>query len=97
MQLIPFVCAFYAFESPLFYSHYNREGDVIVNPFAMGTHGGDLVGGAPFTVAHFRALHSAISHFPSCIFPSIIVDTHIINLPFIVSFAYKHFQTEFCA
>jgi hypothetical protein len=38
MQLIPFVCAFYVFEYPLFYNHYNREGDVIVIPFAMGTH-----------------------------------------------------------
>jgi hypothetical protein len=38
MQFIPFVCAFYVFESPLFYNHYNHEGDVIVIPFAMGTH-----------------------------------------------------------
>jgi hypothetical protein len=30
MQLIPFVHAFYAFESPLFYSHHNREGDVTI-------------------------------------------------------------------
>jgi hypothetical protein len=36
MQLIPFVRAFYAFEFPLFYNHHNREGDVIVIPFAMG-------------------------------------------------------------
>jgi hypothetical protein len=38
MQLIPFLCALYAFEFPLFYSHHNREGDVIINPFAKGTH-----------------------------------------------------------
>jgi hypothetical protein len=35
MQFIPFVHAFYAFESPLFYSHHNHEGDVTVIPFAM--------------------------------------------------------------
>jgi hypothetical protein len=37
IQLIPFVYAFYAFESPLFYSHHNFEGEVMVIPFAMGT------------------------------------------------------------
>jgi hypothetical protein len=45
IQLIPFVYAFYAFESPLFNSHRNREVDVIIIPFAMGTHQGDLLGG----------------------------------------------------
>jgi hypothetical protein len=37
MQLIPFVHAFYAFESPLFYNHRNHEGDITVIPSAMGT------------------------------------------------------------
>jgi hypothetical protein len=41
IQFIPFVRAFYAFKSPLFYSHCNREGDVTIIPFAMGTHQGD--------------------------------------------------------
>jgi hypothetical protein len=66
MQFIPFVhafYAFYAFESPLFYSHHNCEGDVIVIPFAMGTHQGDPLGGALFTFTHFRLciLQSVIS------------------------------------
>jgi hypothetical protein len=48
IQLIPFVLAFYAFyafESPLFYSHHNHESDVIIIPSAMGTCQGDLLGG----------------------------------------------------
>jgi len=48
----PFICAFYAFESPLFYSHYNRDGNIIVIPFAMGTCQGDLLGGALFVIIH---------------------------------------------
>ncbi len=36
IQFIPFVHAFYAFESPLFYNHHNREGNVIIIPSAMG-------------------------------------------------------------
>jgi hypothetical protein len=91
IQFILFVHAFYAFESPLFYSHYNCEGDVIIIPFVMGIHQSDPLGEALFTLAHFRALHSTTNHFPSYLFPSIINDTHIIGPPLIVSSAYEHF------
>ncbi len=64
IQLIIFVCAFYAFEYPILYSHYNREGIIIVIPFAMGTHQGDLVGKALFVLAHFLALCSKGSWYP---------------------------------
>ncbi len=45
---------------------------------------------------HFRALDFIVSNFPSCLFPSIVDDTHIIGPFSIVSFAYEHFQTELC-
>jgi hypothetical protein len=38
IQLIPFVHAFYAFDSPFFYNHHNCEGKVMVIPSTMGTH-----------------------------------------------------------
>jgi hypothetical protein len=96
IQLIPFVHAFYAFESPMFYfyNHYNHEGDVTLIPFTMGTHQGDPLGKAIFSLTHFKALCFTISCFPSCLFPSIANDTHIINPSSIVSSAYEHFQTE---
>jgi hypothetical protein len=47
----------------------------------MGTRQGDLLGGALFTLTHFRALHSTTNHFPSYIFPSITNDIHIIGPP----------------
>jgi hypothetical protein len=94
IQLIPFVCAFYAFESPLFYNHHNRDGEVMVIPSTMGTHQGDPLGGALFALVHFRVLCSIASHFPSCLFPSITDDIHIINPPSIVSSTYEHFQTQ---
>jgi hypothetical protein len=97
MQLIPFVRALYAFESPLFYSHRNRVGYVLIIPSTMGTCQGDLLGGALFTLVHFRALRSTTSHFPSCLFPSIVDDIHIICPSFIISSTYEHFQTELCA
>jgi hypothetical protein len=65
MQLIPFVRACYAFEFPLFHNHRNHEDDVTIIPFVMGTRQGDPLGGALFTLAHFRALHSIANHFLS--------------------------------
>jgi hypothetical protein len=44
IQFIPFGCAFYAFDFPLIYCHYNHEGDVTIIPFTMGTHQGDPLG-----------------------------------------------------
>jgi hypothetical protein len=47
IQFIPFVHTFYAFESPLFYNHHNREFDVIIIASTMGTCqgvlGGDII------------------------------------------------------
>jgi len=81
IQLIPFVHAFYAFKSLLFYSHHNHESDVTIIPFAMGIPQGDPVGGgeggALFILAHFWVLHSTSIHFPSHLFPSIAYDIHI--------------------
>jgi hypothetical protein len=94
IQFILFVHAFYAFEFPLFYNHHNHEGDVMVIPSTMGTHQGDLLGGALFALTHFKALCSINNHFPFCLSPSIGNDTHIINLPSIVSYAYEHFKIE---
>jgi hypothetical protein len=57
MQLIPFVHAFYAFESPLFYSHHNHESDVMIIMSTMQTCQGDPLGGALFALIHYMALH----------------------------------------
>jgi hypothetical protein len=85
IQFNPFLHAFYAFESPLFYSHWNFKSEVIVIPFAMGTHQGDPLGGALFV------LHSTTSHFSFLLFSSIIDDIHIIGPFLIVSSTYEHF------
>jgi hypothetical protein len=79
IQFIPFVHAFYAFESPLFYHHYSCESDVIIIPSAMGTYQGDLLRGALFALTHFKAMHSTTNQFLSCLFPSIANDNHIIS------------------
>jgi hypothetical protein len=97
IQFIFYICALYACESPLFHSHRNHEGDVTIISFTMGTHQGDFLGGGGlFALAHFKALCSIISHFPFCLFPSIVDDIHIIgpHPPSIISFAYEHFQTK---
>ncbi len=94
MQFIPFVHALYPFESPLFYNHCNCEGNITIILFAMGICQGDALGRALFALAHFRALHSIVSHFPSRLFPAIVDDTHIVSFLSIVSSTYEHFQTK---
>jgi len=84
----------YAFESFLFYNHRNCEGDVIVIPFAIGTHESDPLEGALFALTHFRVFCFPTNHFISCLFPSIVNDIHIIVPPSIVSFTYEHFWIE---
>jgi len=70
MQLIPFDHAFNAFESPIFYNHYNYGGNITVIPVAVGTYQGDPLGGALFALAHFRALHFITNH------PFFSISTH---------------------
>jgi hypothetical protein len=36
IKFIPFVRAFYAFEFPLFYNHYNCENDITIIPSPWG-------------------------------------------------------------
>jgi hypothetical protein len=45
IQFIPFVCAFYAFQSPLFYGHRNCECDATIIPSTKGAPKGDPLGG----------------------------------------------------
>ncbi len=90
IQFIPFVCALYAFESYLFYSYHNRENDVTINPFAMGTCQGDPLGRALFILTHFTVLPYITNHFLSYLFPSITNNTHIISPFSIVSSIYEH-------
>jgi hypothetical protein len=95
IQFIPFVHAFNAFVSPLIFNHYDYEDHVIINlPSIMGTHQNDPMGGALFTLTHFKTLHSTTSHFPSYLFSSIIDHIHIISSPSIMSYTYEHFQIE---
>jgi hypothetical protein len=76
--------AFYAFESPLFYSHHNHDGNVTISPSAMGTHQNDPLGGALFALTHLKALHFMINYLSSYLFPFITNDIHIIGPPSIV-------------
>jgi len=94
VQFIPFVRAFYAFVSPLFYNHHNHESDVTIIPSIMGTCQSDALKRALFTLAHFKALCFIINHFLSYLFRSIADNTHIISPPSIISYVYEHFKNQ---
>jgi hypothetical protein len=74
----------------MFYSHHNHEGEVMIIPCIMETYQNDPLKSALFALTHFRTLHSIASHFPSCLFPYIVDDIHIIGPLSIISSAYEH-------
>ncbi len=47
--------------------------------------------------SYLKDLHFIISYFPSCLFPSIVNDIHIIGSLSIISFIYEHFWTKLSA
>jgi hypothetical protein len=59
----------------------------------MGTQQDDPLRGALFVLVHFKTLRSIINRLPSCLFPSIVENIHIIDT-FTTSSIYEHFQTE---
>jgi hypothetical protein len=77
--IYPFLCVFYAIESPLYYNQPKHESNVIIIPSTMGTHQATPRKGT------IRSLFSTTKCFPSCLFPFIIDDIHIIGPLSIVS------------
>ncbi len=53
-----------AFESPLFYNHYNCDDDVIVIPSTMGIRQGDPPGRALFDLIHLMTLCFTVNDSP---------------------------------
>jgi hypothetical protein len=47
--------------------------------------------GLLFVLTHFWTLRCFVKVFPSCIFPSLVNNIHIINLASIVPFSFEHF------
>jgi hypothetical protein len=92
-QLIPFIQSFYAPQHPFLFSHHFIIGNLFIIQSFIGTRQGDLMGGPLFVLIHFHALCSSTSLFPSCLFPSVANDTHIIGPTLIVSQVFHHFSS----
>jgi hypothetical protein len=78
----------------MFYNHCNGEDNVIIIPLPWGFVKMILGGRGIILFVHFRALRFTTNHFPSCLFPSIADDIHIVGPLSIISSTYEHFQTE---
>jgi hypothetical protein len=55
------------------------EGVTIIES-TLGTKQGDPLGGPLLVLAHYRTFLKTIAHATSCVFPSLIDDTHIMGL-----------------
>jgi hypothetical protein len=94
VQFIFFIHYFYAPQHPLLFNHHSLLNNLFIIQSSSGTHQRDLLGGPLFILTHFRALCSLTSLFPSCLFPSITNDTHIIGPTSIVFQAFDHFSSQ---
>jgi hypothetical protein len=74
-----------------FYCHCNCEVKVTIIPFAMETCQDDPLRGALFFLVHLKTLRFIVNRFPSCLFPFIVNDIHIIGILSIVSSTNEYF------
>ncbi len=62
----------------------------------MGTCQSDPLGGTLFALTHFKALCFIVNRFPSCLFLSIIDNSHIKNPTQLYHFDMNTFKPNFC-
>jgi hypothetical protein len=76
-QLFPFVQWFYIHPSPLYFSQASQHGDFIVILSELGTWQGDPLGGMLFALAHLWIFRPTVATHLTCVFPSLMDDTHV--------------------
>jgi len=85
-QLFPFI-HFLCLLFSLFFNHHFSLGDLFVILLSVNMCQIDLFVKPFFSLAHFHVLHYYSSIFPSCLFfYSLVDDTHIFDLAYIVPF-----------
>jgi hypothetical protein len=68
-------------------------GNLSIIQSSISTCHGDPLGGFLFTLVHFCVFHNSTDHIPSCLFPSIVNDTHIIKCALVVFKVFHHFTS----
>ncbi len=90
----PFVRVFYALKFLLFFSHHFFSRDLFVLFLSIGVHQVDPFVRPFIFLAHFHALCCSSKVFPSCLFPSLADDIHILSFAHIVSSIFDHFISQ---
>jgi hypothetical protein len=93
LQLFVFVHSFYGLRIPLYFNHHSSSKALFVIFSYVSTHQDNPLARPFFALAHFYTLHFSLKFFPSCIFPYLVDDTHILDLTHVVSLAFDHFDS----
>jgi hypothetical protein len=64
---------------PTIFSQASRHGDLIIILLESSTQQKDPLGGVLFVLAHLRALHPTTTTHPTCVFPLLANDMHIVG------------------
>jgi hypothetical protein len=91
-NIVPFTRSFYGVHYSLYQYGWHVEGVIIIES-TLGTRHGDPLGGLLFTLTHYQVLLETIMRAPSCVFPSLMNDTHIVKLMNEIICTFDHLLT----
>jgi hypothetical protein len=75
----PFISGFYAYSFSLYFVKAFKHKDFIVISFKFGPQQEDLLKGMLFALAHFHTFRPTVVAHPTCVFFSLVDDTHIVG------------------
>jgi hypothetical protein len=94
VNIVPFIRLFYGVHSSLYYQHgWHVEGVTIIKSSSNMKHD-DPLRGPLFVLAHNWTFLKTIMWALSCIFPSLVDNTHIVGLMNEIIRTFDHFSTQ---
>ncbi len=95
MNIVFFTNLFYGVHSFFYYQHGQHEPKgVTIIESSLGTRQGDPLKGPLFALAHYWTFLKTIAQAPSCVFPSLTNDKHIVGLMNEIIPTFDHLSTQ---
>jgi len=82
---------------PLYFSKVFKHRDLTIISSKFGTQQGDPLGGLLFTLTHLCIFRPIATTHPTCVFPSLANDMHIVGLALDELLGFLQLQKEFKA
>jgi len=94
VSIVPFTILFYGAHYSFYYKHGQHVEGVTIIESSSGIRHGDPLGDLLFALAHYQILLETIAWTPSCVFPSLTNDTHIVGPMHEITHTFDHLSTQ---